>query len=40
MSSNIAKKETESLSLNLFFGLVKLGFTAYFLYHFIGWLSL
>ena len=26
--------------LTLFFSLIKLAFAAYFIYHFIGWLSL
>ena len=40
MSSNTTNSETGSLSLTLFFSLIKLAFAAYFLYHFIGWLSL
>jgi hypothetical protein len=38
MSSN--KQRGEALELNIFFGLIKLGLTAYFLYHFIGWMYL
>ena len=35
-----AKRKEENWSVALFFGLVKLGLTAYFMYHFIGWLTL
>ena len=35
-----ANKQQGSLSLDLFFGLIKLGMTAYFVYHFIGWMTL
>lgn len=34
-----ANKQQGSLSLDLFFGLIKLGMTAYFIYHFIGWMT-
>ena len=40
MSSNTTNKATESMSLTVFFCLIKLAFAAYFIYHFIGWLSL
>lgn len=35
-----ANNQQESLSLSLFLGLIKLGMAGYFVYHFIGWMTL
>lgn len=35
-----AKKQHEIGSLDVFCGLIKFSMTAYFLYHFVGWMYL